>query len=107
MMNHKFYSLYEHFDATHLNILRYGVKLFEMREIYIPDHHLSHYLDSSYSVPITLEEAKAYVHGDTFPTTLPDGFHIVSYDRMNLGFVKAVQGAAKNHYPKGLRRNWE
>jgi NOL1/NOP2/fmu family ribosome biogenesis protein len=30
----------------------------------------------------------------------------VSYDNQNLGFVKATQGIAKNHYPKGLRREW-
>jgi 16S rRNA C967 or C1407 C5-methylase (RsmB/RsmF family)/NOL1/NOP2/fmu family ribosome biogenesis protein len=107
MMRSKFYSLSQYFDVTHLNILRYGVKLFEMRDIYIPDHHLSHFLTPEYSLPISLEHAKAYVHGDTFPLDKPDGFYIVSYDNQNLGFVKATQGVAKNHYPKGLRREWK
>ena len=106
MLRNKFYSLYQHFDTSHLNILRYGVKLFEVRDIYIPDHHLTHFLDSSYSVPITLEEAKAYVSGGTFETNLKDDYYIVSYDKMNLGYVKVTQGIAKNHYPKGLRRDW-
>lgn len=106
MMRSKFYSLYQSFDSTHLNILRYGVKLFEMRDIYIPDHHLAHFLGPEYSLPISLEEAKAYVHGDTFKIDKPDGFYIVSYDKQNLGYVKATQGVAKNHYPKGLRREW-
>lgn len=106
MMRSKFYSLYQNFDVSHLNILRYGVKLFEMRDIYIPDHHLSHFLGPEFSIEIPLEYAKAYVHGDTFPLNKPDGFYIVSYDRQNLGFVKATQGVAKNHYPKGLRREW-
>lgn len=106
MMRNKFYSLYEQFDVTHLNILRYGVKLFEMRDIFIPDHHLSHFLTPDYSKEITLAEAKAYIHGDTFPCPWPDGFYIVSYDKQNLGFVKATQGVAKNHYPKGLRREF-
>jgi len=104
IMRGKFYSLYRHFDASHLNILRYGVKLFEVREIFIPDHHLSHFVGPEHSVAITEAEAKAYIHGDTFPTALPDGFYIVSYRNQNLGFVKATQGVAKNHYPKGLRR---
>ncbi len=104
MMRSKFYSLSQHFDVSHLNILRYGVKLFEMRNVYIPDHHLTHYLPSSYSIPIGLEEAKAYIHGDTFPLERPDNFYIVSYDNQNLGYVKVTQGVAKNHYPKGLRR---
>ena len=106
MMRQKFYSLSQYFDVSHLNILRYGVKLFEMREIYIPDHHLAHFLTPEYSLPISKENAKAYIHGDTFPIDKPDGFYIVSYDNQNLGFVKATQGTAKNHYPKGLRRLW-
>lgn len=106
MMRQKFYSLYQYFDVSHLNILRYGVKLFEMRDIYIPDHHLAHFLTPQYSVPVSLENAKAYIHGDTFPFEKPDGFYIVSYDAQNMGFVKATAGIAKNHYPKGLRRIW-
>ena len=104
MMRGKFYSLYQHFDVSHLNILRYGVKLFEMRDIYLPDHHLCHFLDHTYAIEINDNEMKAYIHGDTFPTTLADGFYIVSHDKMNLGFVKVTNGVAKNHYPKGLRR---
>lgn len=104
MMRNKFYSLSQHFDVSHLNILRYGVKLFEMRNIYIPDHHLTHFLSPSYSIPISYEEAKAYIHGDTFPLERPDNFYIVSYDNQNLGYVKVTAGIAKNHYPKGLRR---
>lgn len=105
MMRSKFYSMSQHFDTSHLNILRYGVKLFEMRNIYIPDHHLTHYLDPSYSIPITYEETKAYIKGETFPLEKPDGFYIVSYDNQNLGYVKVSQNIAKNHYPKGLRRD--
>lgn len=104
MMRSKFYSLSQHFDVSHLNILRYGVKLFEMRSVYIPDHHLTHYLSASYSIAIDYEQAKAYIHGDTFPLERPDNFYIVSYDNQNLGYVKVTQGIAKNHYPKGLRR---
>lgn len=106
MMRSKFYSLYSHFDVRHLNILRYGVKLFEMRDIYIPDHHLSHFLDAKNSIHLSLDDAKAYVHGDVFSLDKPDGFYIVSYDEQNLGYVKVSQGVAKNHYPKGLRREW-
>ncbi|MBQ7994876.1 MAG: hypothetical protein IJ247_01500 [Bacilli bacterium] len=109
IMRGKFYSLSQYFDTRHLNILRYGVKLFEIRDslIYIPDHHLCHFLNPSYSVKISKEDAMHYVHGDTFPTALADGFYIVSYDNFNLGYIKATQGIAKNHYPKGLRREWK
>lgn len=103
MMRNKFYSLSQHFDSSHLNILRYGVKLFELRQIYIPDHHLSHFLGPEFSWPISYEETRAYIAGNTFPTDKKDGFYIVSYDNQNLGYVKVVNGVAKNHYPKGLR----
>ena len=103
MMRSKFYSLYQYFDTTHLNILRYGVKLFELRDVYIPDHHLTHFLTPDFSWKITKEEAEMYVHGLAFPTIKPDGFYIVSYDNQNLGYVKVTKGVAKNHYPKGLR----
>ncbi len=103
MMRAKFYSLYQHFDVSHLNVLRYGVKLFELRDVYIPDHHLTHFLTPDYSWEVSKEEAEAYVHGLSFPTNKPDGFYIVSYDKQNLGYVKVTKGVAKNHYPKGLR----
>ena len=105
----KFYSIYRKFDVSHLNILRYGVKLFEMRDsqIYLPDHHLAAFLDSSYSIPISKEEAMAYIRGDTFLLDKMDGFYIVSYAGLNLGFVKVTAGTAKNHYPRGLRREWD
>ncbi len=106
----KFYSLERSFDVSHMNILRYGVKLLEMRSsnIYIPDHHLAAYLDAEYSIPVTSEEAKAYIQGLTFPLKRMDNFIIISYMGLNLGFVKVVKEVAKNHYPKGLRRpDWD
>ncbi len=106
-MRNKFYSIYQHFDTSHLNLLRYGVKLFEMRPIYIPDHHLAHFLDDSYSIAVKESDMKAYINGETFPLDLPDGFYIISFDHMNLGFVKVTNGVAKNHYPKGLRKKIE
>ncbi len=109
VFRNKFYSIDRKFDVSHLNLLRYGVKLFEMRDsqIYLPDHHLAAFLDSSYSLPIGKEEAKAYIRGDTFLLDRMDGFYIVSYEGLNLGFVKVTSGMAKNHYPRGLRREWD
>ena len=106
----KFYSLERNFDVSHMNILRYGVKLLEMRSsnIYIPDHHLAAYLGSEYSIPVSDEEAAAYIQGLTFPMNRMDNFMIISYMGLNLGFVKVAKGIAKNHYPKGLRRpDWK
>jgi NOL1/NOP2/fmu family ribosome biogenesis protein len=49
---------------------------------------------------VSLENAKAYIHGDTFPLDKPDGFYIVSYDNQNMGFVKATQAWRKTTTPK-------
>ena len=32
-----------------------------------------------------------------------NGFYVVSYNNINIGFVKSVNGILKNHFPKGLR----
>lgn len=46
----------------------------------------------------------AYLHGDTIPTELADGWGAVLIDGIPLGGIKVSHGMAKNHYPKGLRR---
>lgn len=49
------------------------------------------------------KELLAYLHGDTFATTLPNGYAVVTVNGVAIGGVKVVDGVAKNHYPKGLR----
>ena len=73
----------------------------------IQAHHLAAFLDSSYSVAIGKEDAKKYIRGETFLLDRRDDFYIVSYEGLNLGFVKVSGGIAKNHYPRGLRREWD
>ena len=52
-----------------------------------------------------LHEAKKYLHGDEIHKDLKikNDFYIVSYNGINLGYVKYVNGRLKNYYPKGLR----
>ena len=49
------------------------------------------------------ERLQKYLRGETFETTLKNGYAAVLADGCPLGGVKAVNGVAKNHYPKGLR----
>ncbi len=56
------------------------------------------------TIALSKEEAEKYIRGEAFPLKGEDGFQIVSYLDIPLGFVKIVHGLAKNHYPKGLRR---
>ncbi len=44
-----------------------------------------------------------YLRGETFETALSNGYAAVLADGCALGGIKAVNGIAKNHYPKGLR----
>ena len=94
------------FDTKDLFILRYGVKLFDKQnKQVIPHHHLTHFLDASNSITLNDEELKIYLSGNVIKKdNIKDGFHIVSYDGINLGLIKASRGMLKNHYPKGLRR---
>lgn len=93
-------------NLTKFNVVRNGLKLGEqIKDNFIPDYHLSHFLPSTTSIVLSYEEAKKYLHGDTINLDVSKGFHLVSYLGLNLGFVKASNGQLKNHYPKGLRHN--
>lgn len=48
-------------------------------------------------------EIERYLHGDLFPSTLADGYGVITVAGAPIGGIKIVQGVAKNHYPKGLR----
>lgn len=93
-------------NLTKFNVVRNGLKLGEqIKDNFIPDYHLSHFLPNTTSIVLSYEEAKKYLNGDTINLDVPKGFHLVSYLGLNLGFVKASNGQLKNHYPKGLRHN--
>lgn len=86
------------------NIIRNGLKVGEYnKNIFTPDHHLSHFLSNSSSIELDEKEMKCYLNGESINIDYQSGFHIVSYKGLNLGLVKANNGQLKNHYPKGLR----
>lgn len=86
-----------------LSLLRYGVRVCEDKDILIPDHALASSCNGA-AIELPKEKALAYLRGETFPLSAEDGFRVVAYQGIPLGFVKMVRGVAKNHYPKGLRR---
>ena len=49
-------------------------------------------------------EALSYLHGETLPADLENGWALVTVDGISLGWGKAVDGILKNFYPKGLRK---
>lgn len=98
------YVLPEAMKTPKLSLLRYGVRIGEEKTPFQPDHALASFAKAS--IPIEKENALRYLAGETFPLQGEDGYAVVSYLGIPLGYVKLVKGTAKNHYPKGLRRRY-
>lgn len=93
-------------DTSFLNSLRPGLHFGTIeKNIFTPSFHLAHYFSSLNSIPLDEDEAKKYLHGDEIHKDLKikNDFYIVSYNGINLGYIKYVNGRLKNYYPKGLR----
>ena len=55
---------------------------------------------------LTKEQAFAYLRGEEIPLEKEKGAYPVFYHGLALGMVKVSGGRGKNHYPKGLRRDY-
>ncbi|MGN1344254.1 MAG: NOL1/NOP2/sun family putative RNA methylase [Traorella sp.] len=105
-INNSIYCLPCNIDLNNITTLRPGLKLCEInKNNIIPDYALSHYKDCTNSIELTENQKDLYLHGESFTIDkkLKNGFYIVSFNNINLGFVKYIDGTLKNHYPKGLR----
>ncbi len=86
-----------------------GVTIGEIRKNYIQPHHqffMAMGTDFKRKINLTAdsEEIKKYLHGEEFDTDCPNGWAVVMVDGCTVGGVKVSNSKAKNHYPKGLRR---
>lgn len=105
--NNQIYLSPADINLKDFNILRNGLKVGELnKKTFIPDYHLSHFLPNTASINLSLEETKKYLTGETIQKDYKNGFYPVSYQGINVGFVKSVNGVLKNHLPKGLRGNY-
>ena len=90
-----------------IQLVREGLRLGSIRAYgLVPDHALSHALNvQKPTIELTLDDARltAYLKGETIHVDTPDGWYVVSVEGQGLGWIKAVKGIGKNHYPKGLR----
>ena len=70
-----------------------------------PSHSLAMTLSKERANCVEIDEntAKQYLRGLTFNCDAPDGWRVVTYLGLPLGWCKVVKGVAKNHLPKGLR----
>ena len=57
------------------------------------------------SIALEKDAALSYLRKETI--SLPDqtekGWHLVSFQGANLGWIKAVEGRTNNYYPNGFR----
>ncbi len=86
-----------------------GVTIGEIRKNYILPHHqffmaLGHKFKRKINLSLDNENLDKYLRGEEFSTECDNGWAVVQVDGYSLGGVKVSGGRAKNHYPKGLRK---
>lgn len=96
-------------DTKDLSLLRYGVKIGE----YIKDvlhydlHYARSYRDNNLDkVELSIEEVKSYLLGNTLNKKVDKGYVILTYKNNPIDIAKSDGQIIKNHYPKGLRKNF-
>jgi len=113
------YYLYKHNDRYYMsliplidlnnNVLRYGIYVGEIKkDRFEPSHCLyrSNILRDKFKYVYDLNESeyKDFISGLELKADIEDGYYLISYKGLSLGFVKASKNHLKNKYPKGLRR---
>lgn len=90
-----------------LKILKWGTRLGKwINKKLIPDYELAmnHSLSEDFEkIDLTKSNALGYLKGETFSIQAKEGWNIVRYNQMNLGFIKVVGNRVNNYYPKELR----
>lgn len=92
-----------------LHVLRAGLELGETRKgRFVPAHALALWLQTfpqALDLALGSHELAAYLRGETLPTDLT-GWTLVRVGQCSLGWAYGAGGVLKNHYPKGLRKNF-
>ncbi|MBQ9728085.1 MAG: RsmF rRNA methyltransferase first C-terminal domain-containing protein [Clostridia bacterium] len=98
------------FDWKGLKTLRVGVRLGEWKgSRFEPSHSLAMALKSEecknvLSLSCDDIRIESYLQGELIRGEVANGWCLVCVDNFPLGWGKAVNGAVKNHFPKGLRK---
>lgn len=96
-------------DLRGMKVLRPGLHLgTDKKNRFEPSHALALALRADQvSQVCETDEPEQYLRGMTLSCDPAlDGWVLVTYQGMPLGWGKASRGVVKNHYPKGLRINW-
>ena len=95
-----------------LKVLRPGLHLGTVKKNrFEPSHALalaSKASDVTYSTDLPSDgaEIRAYLNGQTINREGEKGWYLITTDGYSIGWGKLAGGIMKNHYPKGLRKNW-
>jgi len=94
-----------------LRILRQGLHLGTMvnGDRFEPSHALALALnptEAKQTFAVDSEGTLSYLRGNVLPCETEKGWHLITVDGFSLGWGKASGGMMKNHYPKGLRKNY-
>lgn len=84
-----------------------GVTIGSVQKNYVKPHHqFFSAMGNNFKrkINLNIEEAESYIRGNTINCDCKNGWAAVFIDGCTLGGAKAVNGTAKNHYPKGLRK---
>ena len=91
-----------------LKVLRPGLHLGTLKKNrFEPAHALALALrpeDVKHVWKLSVEDAAAYLKGQTFSAEGEKGWYLICVDGCSLGWGKLAGGVMKNHYPKGLRK---
>jgi NOL1/NOP2/sun family putative RNA methylase len=108
LVGNNLYSLPDDCPALTVQTLRAGVQLGEfVGGRFEPAHALAMAANKSELNGFEVDEktAESYLQGNTFACDERlKGWQQVRYNGFGLGWCKCVNGIAKNHYPKGLRK---
>lgn len=91
-----------------LKLRKSGLRLGEIiRGEFVPNHELAMSTLQSNQIPaiqLDLKTSLQYLRRETIETTVAQkGWSLVQYKGISLGWIKQVQGKAKNHYPLNWR----
>ena len=95
-----------------LKVLRPGLHLGTIKKKrFEPSHALALSLKKedvlrSWNLESGSREIKQYLSGQTFAAEGEKGWYLILVDGYSIGWGKLAGGIMKNHYPKGLRKNW-
>lgn len=100
------YGFNNYINFKYLNILRYGLKLYDISFKKItPSLSLSRYENKTKIIELNNLDYKKYVSGNTINLNIEDGLYIVSFNKVRLGYLKIKNKVGKNLYPIKLRKN--